>query len=178
MARSIRRCLIAALLMVTVAATLTDRVAGQSARGTTPATAPAERSADTGATARATIADLGWLAGNWTGGEAGPTYEERWTTPAGGAMLAVSRTLKSGRMTAFEFLRIVERDGSLVYVAQPGGRPPTDFAMTAIDGHRVRFENPAHDFPKVIEYSLKGGTLTATVGDGATQETYVFTRMP
>jgi hypothetical protein len=38
------------------------------------------------------------------------SFEERWTPPAG-AMLAVSRTLKGDRMVAFEFLRIVERDG-------------------------------------------------------------------
>jgi hypothetical protein len=125
--------------------------------------------------ARATIAELAWLAGNWTGGESGTALEERWTAPAGGAMLAVSRTVKNGRMTAFEFLSIVERDGGLVYIAQPGGRPPTDFVMTAIEGQRVRFENPSHDFPKRIEYALKGETLTATVSDGGSQsETYVF----
>jgi hypothetical protein len=42
-------------------------------------------------------------------------------------MPAVSRTLKDGRMAGFESLRIVERDGGLVYIAQPGGRPPTEF---------------------------------------------------
>jgi hypothetical protein len=48
---------------------------------------------------------------------------ERWTPPAGGAMLAVSRTLKAIAWSAFEFLRIVERDGRLIYIAQPNGRP-------------------------------------------------------
>ena len=92
-------------------------------------------------------------------------------------MLAVSRTLKNGRMAGFEFLRIVERDGGLVYVAQPGGKPPTDFTLTAISENSATFENPAHDFPKLIRYTKRpDGTLEARVGDGgAKDEIYVFT---
>jgi hypothetical protein len=96
-------------------------------------------------------------------------------------MLAVARTLKGDRMTGFEFLRIVERDGSLVYIAQPGGRPPTEFALTRIASDGATFENPAHDFPKVIRYRrLDNGTLEARVSDGtdANAEVYLFTRHP
>jgi len=104
--------------------------------------------------------------------------EERWTSPAGGAMLAVSRTVKGARMAAFEFLRIVERNGGLVYVAQPGGSPPTDFTLTALSETSASFENPAHDFPKAIRYTKRAdGALEARVGDGgAKDETYVFRR--
>jgi hypothetical protein len=40
------------------------------------------------------------------------------------------------------------------------------------------FENPAHDFPKMIRYTLRAdGTLEARVSDGGQQaETFVFTR--
>lgn len=70
-------------------------------------------------------------------------------------------------MTAFEFLRIVEKDGGLVYVAQPGGRPPTEFVLAAIDAARATFENSAHDFPKMIRYAKRAdGSLEATVSDG------------
>ena len=93
-------------------------------------------------------------------------------------MLAVSRTVKNGRMVAFEFLRIVEKDGTLFYVAQPGGRPPTEFALTAIEAASARFENPAHDFPKMIRYAKRAdGKLEARISDGGTNaETYVFER--
>src|SRR6185295_6928455 len=77
--------------------------------------------------AHAALNQLAWLAGTWSGGTSPLAFEERWTPAAGGAMLAVSRTLKGDRMVAFEFLRIIERDGGLVYVAQPNGRPPTEF---------------------------------------------------
>jgi hypothetical protein len=126
--------------------------------------------------ARATIAEIAWLAGNWSGRTGGTELEERWTKPAGGTMLAVSRTLKDSRMAGFEFLRIVERAGGLVYIAQPGGRPPTEFAATEIGSRRVAFENPSHDFPKRIEYTLNGDTLTATISGGGQQESYVFKR--
>src|SRR5436190_18053663 len=72
--------------------------------------------------AHATISQVAWIAGAWSGAANSVTFEERWTAPAGGAMLAVSRTIKGDRMVAFEFLRIVERNGGLPYVAQPNGQ--------------------------------------------------------
>jgi hypothetical protein len=74
-------------------------------------------------------------------------------------------------------LRIVERDGTLVYVAQPNGRPPTEFTLTSIAPDSATFENPSHDFPKVIRYSRRAdGSLEARVSDGAQNaETFVFT---
>jgi hypothetical protein len=116
---------------------------------------------------RASIAQLSWLAGTWTGGGGPVSIEERWTPPAGGAMLAVSRTIKGDRMVAFEFLRIVERDGTLLYIAQPDGRPPTEFRLAAITADSATFENKAHDFPKVIAYAKKAdGSLEAWISDG------------
>jgi beta-lactamase class A len=115
--------------------------------------------------ARAGVSQIEWLAGNWIGKQGDATVEERWTPPAGGAMLAVSRTVAGGRMTAFEFLRIVERDGGLVYVAQPNGRPPVEFVLTEVGPGVAAFENPAHDFPQTIRYALQAdGTLEAQVG--------------
>jgi hypothetical protein len=130
------------------------------------------------AAARATIADVAWVAGNWTGAAGALTFEERWTPPAAGAMLAVARTIKGERMVAFEFLRIVEREGGLVYIAQPEGRPATEFLLTALTAGSATFENPSHDFPKVIRYTRRqDGTLEARVSDGGQRaETFVFRR--
>ena len=125
---------------------------------------------------RASISQLTWLTGGWAGGDGPVTLEERWTAAAGGAMLAVSRTVKGDRMVAFEFLRIVEREGTLVYIAQPDGNPPTEFRLSAITNDSATFENKAHDFPKVIAYVKKAdGTLEARVSDGGQKsETFVF----
>jgi hypothetical protein len=68
-------------------------------------------------------------------------------------------------MVAFEYLRVVERDGGLVYVAQPNGGTATEFVLTALDGTRAVFDNPRHDFPQRIVYALsEDGRLTASVG--------------
>ena len=128
-------------------------------------------------TAAATLDRVQWLAGTWSGGTAASTSEERWTPASGGAMLAVSRTLRNGSVSAFEFLCIAERGGGLVYTAMPNGRSPaTDFTLTAIDDTSATFENPAHDFPKMIRYAVRpDGTLEATISGGVGQKPTTFT---
>ena len=82
-------------------------------------------------------------------------------------------------MGAFEYLRIVERDGGLVYIAQPGGRPPTEFVLTELTTTRAVFENPRHDYPRRIVYELSDeGRLSATVGQlkGGTPRRFEFKR--
>ena len=133
------------------------------------------------APAKAAIDDLAWLAGAWVGTRSsGSSIEERWSPPLGGAMLAVSRTVNpSGTMVAFEYLRIVERDGGLVYVAQPGGAKPTEFVLTELGEKRAVFENPRHDYPKRIVYELSAeGGLSATIGfaKGGTPRRFEFKR--
>ena len=115
--------------------------------------------------AKATIDDMAWLANAWTGMRRTSSIEERWSPPKGGAMLGVSRTVRGEKMVGFEYLRIVERDGGLVYVAQPGGRPPTEFVLTELKNQRAVFVNPRHDYPQRIVYELsKEGVLTALIG--------------
>jgi len=118
--------------------------------------------------AKAAIGDLVWLSGAWVGtrGTSGTTaIEERWSPPLGGAMLAVSRTVRGERMVAFEYLRIVERDGGLVYIAQPNGAAPTTFTLTELGANHAVFENPRHDSPQRIVYELSAeGGLSASIG--------------
>jgi hypothetical protein len=128
--------------------------------------------------APATIADVGWITGTWTGTMGTRAIEERWLNATAGSMLATSRTtLASGVMVAFEFLCIVERDGSLVYTAMPNAAPPTHFVLTKIDADSATFENPSHDFPKMIRYVRKpDGTMEATISGAPDRRptTFVF----
>jgi hypothetical protein len=127
--------------------------------------------------APATLGDLTWLGGSWAGTLGTAAIEERWTPAEGGAMLAVSRTVRNTAVAEFEFLCVAERAGSLVYSAMPNGRAPaTDFMLTAIDGTGATFENPAHDFPKKIRYALQSdGTLQATISGAPGQRTLTYT---
>ncbi len=106
----------------------------------------------------------GFLAGSWSGAHDGGEYEEYWTTDAGGVMTSTSRLVVDAKTVFFEFARVGLKDGKVVYFAQPAGRAPTEFVMTRWGCTKtscfVRFENPEHDFPKVIQYStgLRDGT--------------------
>ncbi len=106
---------------------------------------------------------LEWLAGTWCGGSEDRPTLEHWMAPAGGEMQGLGRSLKDGRMASFEFLRIADVEGTLTYLAQPGGRPPTAFAMTGSGPNWARFENPQHDFPTRIEYRREGDALAAEI---------------
>ncbi len=131
------------------------------------------------ARATATVKDVAWLEGTWVSASGQRTVEEHWTSAAGGVMFAVSRTLAGDRLVEFEYLRIVERGGGLFYVAQPKGQPPTEFAATQVSPTSVRFENPQHDFPKVIRYEKRAdGTLRAAIAGAAGQRemSWVYVR--
>ena len=141
---------------------------------------PSEVPSPAAAPLPAKIAQLDWLGGTWIGTTGSSAFEERWTPAGGGSMLAVARSLRNGVMSSFEFLCIVERNGGLVYQAMPNGRQPaTDFTLTRMEGRSVRFENPAHDFPKAITYTVQpDGTLEAVISGTEKQkpQTFRFTR--
>lgn len=123
-----------------------------------PEAAAPSAPADTG------VALPAWLAGPWVTVRGTRTIEELWNEPRGGMMQAIGRTTQGERLVEFEFLRIVRRNGSLVFIAQPNGAPPTEFALTAHGPDSVQFENPAHDFPTMVRYRRTGrGALVAVV---------------
>ena len=111
------------------------------------------------------LARLAWLGGCWAavGAEAGSG--EQWLPLAGGTLLGVGRTVRGGRTVDFEFLQIrAAADGRIAYIAQPGGRPPTQFLSTIVNEPEVVFENPQHDFPSRVIYRRgEGGTLRARI---------------
>jgi hypothetical protein len=112
----------------------------------------------------ASIESLSWMTGAWTGKMGRAGIEEHWIAPAGKTMMAVARTIAGDRTVAFEFLRIEQRPDAIVYIAQPGGRPPTEFRLTASTPTSATFENPQHDNPKLIRYTKEGdGTLIAEI---------------
>jgi len=103
--------------------------------------------------------------------------EELWLPPAGNSLLGVSRTVAGGRMVAFEFLRIIEKNGETFYVAQPSARPPTEFKLISVTPTKAVFENPSHDFPKVITYELTApDSLTATISGNEKKQEFRFQR--
>lgn len=109
------------------------------------------------------IGQMAWLSGCWAapGAEAGSG--EQWMAPAGGTLLGMSRTVKGGKSTAWEFLQIREVDGQLAYVAKPHNQPEAAFKLVNLEGSSATFENPRHDFPQRIIYQRDGDKLQARI---------------
>lgn len=123
--------------------------------------------AQTAAPSANKITDVAWISGDWKLEWKGRVVEEHWTQPAGGTMIGVSRTVAREKTIEFEFLRIIEREGKLVYLAQPGGRAATEFTATSVSAEQVVFENPQHDFPKRIMYKkVSDRCVTASIDGG------------
>ena len=73
---------------------------------------------------------------------------------AGGVMLGMSRTIRQGRMAEFEFMQMRQPpEGSLAFVPQPSGRPPTVFKLLRMGEAEAVFEDPEHEFPRRIGYA-------------------------
>lgn len=116
--------------------------------------------------AGAKVEDLAWLAGCWETKNAAKQLSilEQWMAPEGGAMLGMSRTVRSGKMTGYEFLRIVRDDVSVKYVSRPSeNTTDTDFRVVKLSPNEVIFSNPQHDFPQRIIYRRDGDNLTARI---------------
>lgn len=118
----------------------------------------------TGAASAADLRDLEWLAGSWTLTKGDRVIEEQWMRPSGGIMLGMSRTVWRGKATEYEFVRIEQRGSDLLYIAQPFGRPPTEFKLIKGSVGEVVFENLQHDFPQQITYIRNpDGSVTARI---------------
>lgn len=113
-----------------------------------------------------------WLAGQWCSQSEKETIEEHWMPASSNFMMGMSRTRTAQKIKSFEYMRIHAVEGKLALIAQPGGGKPTVFKQTASGSNWVRFENPAHDFPKRIEYRRNKNKLTALIagpGEGGSE---------
>ena len=126
----------------------------------------------------ASIAQVGWISGDWFGAaQTGVTFEERWTPAASGSIIALGRTLDArGFLIRFELLCIAEQQGTLAYFAMPQGRmPATKFTLTTLTGESATFENPANSYPKVIRYVIRpDGSLETTISGANNERAQTF----
>lgn len=109
-----------------------------------------------GSAQESSLEALGWMSGCWSAEEGTSRTEEVWTTPEGGLLIGLSRSLSAGAATAFEYMRIESSPAGATFHASPGGRPGTAFPVVAADRSRLRVERPDHDFPRAIEYRPVG----------------------
>lgn len=108
---------------------------------------------------------LRFMAGCWRGAtDEGGTIEEQYTTPSANLILGMTRYLREGRATGYEFSTIAWEDSTVVLTPHPKGQAPVPFRATALGPRGAVWENPEHDFPTRIAYRLVAvDTLSARI---------------
>lgn len=61
----------------------------------------------------ASLDDVAWLAGNWSGEAFGGRFEEHWNPPSGGSMIGLFKLLDGESAAFYELMLLVEEAGSL-----------------------------------------------------------------
>lgn len=113
-----------------------------------------------------------WLQGCWEQTTSTRSVEEIWTTAKGGSMIGISRTIRDGKLTAYEMVVLREDGDRLAYEAHPSGQPAATFLSTRISASEIVFENPAHDFPQQVGYRREGDALLAWIAVGLVGDTW------
>ena len=112
-----------------------------------------------------------FLEGKWKV-ESQESYEE-WTKHGDNSLKGISYTLKNGEFKLSEYLDIKVINKEVYYIPTVIGQNYNQeirFKLRKFDKSYI-FENPLHDFPKVIQYNFKNkDTLGIVVGDGANKK--------
>ncbi len=129
------------------------------------------------------LASLEWLQGEWLAEGARTTWRETWTVTGPntweGRGIEVSR--EEPTKQSVEDLRLVEMGGSVFYLAKvTHNELPVPFRLIECGDGRLVFANPAHDFPRRLDYQRQpDGRLQVRVSDGAAKGfTLDFARQP
>lgn len=127
----------------------------------------------------------GWMAGCWlTVQDEGRRSEECWTPPHGSMMLGSGHMFDARESLSFEHMRIVREGGTIAFIAQPNGAPPTCFSVDrqappgGTTPAEVSFINRTNDYPQRVTYRLVNGNLEAEIAmlDGSKAMRWQFRR--
>ena len=122
-----------------------------------------------------------WILGEWQFLSDKKIMIESWKRIDGQNFVGIGRTeprvqrtennhnVSSDKESAWvESLRITEMSGQVFFIAKPPqNKLPTAFLLDYCDKNTLKFVNPQHDFPKVIEYHLndKNNLVAKVSGD-------------
>jgi hypothetical protein len=122
---------------------------------------------------------LRWLVGNWErmNVRQGQTASEKWQNIAPNELKGLGVTMKENDTMFLERIQIRIKDNKIYYVADVReNKDPIFFEFTSITRTGFVCENPEHDFPKKIEYSLNGTNLTVVISGNGKSQNYLFVR--
>jgi hypothetical protein len=124
---------------------------------------------------KATVDQLAWVTGAWTGKLGDRTVEQHWSAPLAGSIIAMYRSIQGDRPTLYELLAI-EQDGDGVVLRIKHFAPGTglvgqeakdvsmNHALVRLDGRTAVFEAIAAATPTQVTFTSPGpDTLNITV---------------
>jgi hypothetical protein len=128
------------------------------------------------APAKATVEQLAWVTGAWTGKLGERTIEQHWSAPLAGSIIAMYRSIQANRPTLYELLAM-EQDGEGVVlrikhfapgaglVGQEAKDESVNNTLIQLDGRMAVFEGGTASSPTRITFtSPDSDTLNITVG--------------
>lgn len=104
-----------------------------------------------------TVARFNWLNGEWAMRENEATVTEQWRQVNDSLMEGSSDVVKGDTIIPFETIRLFRRANEFYYEAKAAGQNnelPVAFKLTSFSDSGFVAENPQHDFPKRISYTL------------------------
>jgi hypothetical protein len=131
----------------------------------------------------ATVTDMAWLAGRWTGTGLGGEVEEIWSPPQAGAMMGMFRLLREGATVFCELMTLVEENGSLVLRVKHFGPDLTgweekgetvDFPLVRVAGDRFYFDGLT--FHRHDDDAISIHVVFSTRDGAVREETLSYTR--
>ncbi len=130
-----------------------------------------------------TLGSLDWLLGEWIADGARSTFRESWAArgPQTWEGTGVETSKADPGKESGEVLRLVEMADGVFYLSKvTHNELPVAFRLSECADGRYAFVNPAHDFPKRLDYVREGADrLKVRVSDGADKGfTLDFARVP
>ena len=103
------------------------------------------------------LAQLQWANATWGSADSSSASTEMWHKKTDSTFTGHSFVI-AGTDTVFEeFISLEERNGKVNYIVSvknQNGEAPVSFTLTKADKNTFVFENPEHDFPQRISYTL------------------------
>lgn len=134
------------------------------------------------ASPQASIQDVAWIAGNWTGEIWGGRFEENWSAPSAGSMMASFKFIKDNQVSFYELITIQEQGQSLVIKLKhfshdlkgwEAKEQSVDFPLVKIESNAVYFNG--YTFKKVSDDQIH--VFVVVDSDGQQQEVkFIFER--
>ena len=111
---------------------------------------------------------LMWLIGEWEFTEKESTIFEEWKVENDSTLVGKSRTMKNGKRTFDETLRIEFRDSTYRYIAFLPQKTAV-FKLEQLSESSISFADPKNDFPSSLVYNRsKSGIQIILSGSGRT----------